>query len=138
MVFSFLTVKLKIAKLPENVNWIHMLGASILGGVGFTMAIFVANLAYAEEIMVAEAKLAILLASLFAGVIGFIFLFIRRAPPKSKAFNMSLPKSIAICRIKILRLPSAPMRSWLSLPMRRSQGRSTMSETMWMECMRSR
>ncbi len=92
MVFSFLTVKLKIAKLPENVNWIHMLGASILGGVGFTMAIFVANLAYAEEIMVAEAKLAILLASLFAGVIGFIFLFIQASATKKQGVQYVVTK----------------------------------------------
>lgn len=43
MLFSFITVKAKIATLPENVNWMHMLGASILGRVGFTVAIFVAE-----------------------------------------------------------------------------------------------
>lgn len=77
MLFSFLTIKLKIAKLPENVNWIHMLGAAILGGVGFTMAIFVANLAYADEVLITQAKLAILMASLVAGIIGFTFLFMQ-------------------------------------------------------------
>lgn len=77
MLFGFLTVKLHIATLPENVNWFHMLGAAILGGVGFTMAIFVANLAFPGEFMVAEAKLGILTASLLAGVIGFVFLFVQ-------------------------------------------------------------
>lgn len=77
MLFSFLTVKLKIATLPENVNWMHMLGAAILGGVGFTMAIFVANLAFPEEVMVTEAKMGILTASFLAGVIGFVFLYIQ-------------------------------------------------------------
>lgn len=77
MLMSFITVKLKIASLPENVNWFHMLGASILGGVGFTMAIFVANLAFEDPYMVAEAKLGILMASLAAGVVGFVFLFIQ-------------------------------------------------------------
>ena len=77
MVMSFLCVKLRIATLPTNVNWMHMLGASILGGVGFTMAIFVANLAYASPVLIAQAKLAILIASLFAGVIGFAFLFLQ-------------------------------------------------------------
>ncbi len=75
MLFSFLTIKLKIAKLPENVNWMHMFGAAILGGVGFTMAIFVANLAYADEILITEAKLSILMASVVAGLIGFCLLF---------------------------------------------------------------
>ncbi len=74
LLFSFLTVKLGIAKLPEAVTWKHMLGASILGGVGFTMAIFVANLAFADAVLVAEAKMAILCASLVAGVAGFVVL----------------------------------------------------------------
>lgn len=77
MLMSFLTIKLRIASLPENVNWYHMLGASILGGVGFTMAIFVANLAFVDPVMVAEAKLGILSASLVAGVVGFVFLFVQ-------------------------------------------------------------
>ena len=55
MLMSFAIVKSKLASLPENVNWFHMLGASILGGVGFTMAIFVANLAFTDETHVATA-----------------------------------------------------------------------------------
>ena len=74
MLASFAVVKLKVASLPENVNWMHMAGAAILGGVGFTMAIFVANLAYADAATVAAAKLGILVASLVAGVAGFTFL----------------------------------------------------------------
>lgn len=77
MLMSFLIVKSKLASLPENVNWIHMLGASILGGVGFTMAIFVANLAFTDELHIATAKLAILAASLLAGVLGFVFLLVQ-------------------------------------------------------------
>ena len=77
LIFSFLTVKLKIASLPENVNWMHMTGAGILGGVGFTMAIFVANLAFPEALLIADAKVGILSASLLAGVVGFLFLFIQ-------------------------------------------------------------
>ena len=77
MLMSFAIVKSKLASLPENVNWFHMLGASILGGVGFTMAIFVANLAFADAVLVATAKLGILLASLAAGVLGFTFLLVQ-------------------------------------------------------------
>lgn len=77
MALSWLCVKLKIAKLPENVTWKHMLGASILGGVGFTMAIFVANLAYTDALFITQAKLAILLASLMAGILGFVVLLIQ-------------------------------------------------------------
>ena len=77
MLMSFAIVKSKLASLPENVNWFHMLGASILGGVGFTMAIFVANLAFTDEMHIATAKLAILAASLLAGVLGFVFLMLQ-------------------------------------------------------------
>ena len=77
LLFSFLTVNLKIANLPDHVNWIHMLGAGILGGVGFTMAIFVANLAFPDEGLVATAKLGILAASLLAGVLGFVLLLLQ-------------------------------------------------------------
>ena len=77
MLFSFITVKTKIASLPEFVTWRHMLGAAVLGGVGFTMAIFVANLAYADAMLVTEAKLSILLASTVAGVIGFVLLLLQ-------------------------------------------------------------
>lgn len=77
MLMSFLTVKLKAAKLPQGVTWMHMLGAGILGGVGFTMAIFVANLAFADPSHIATAKMGILLASLIAGVVGFLFLLVQ-------------------------------------------------------------
>ncbi len=77
MLFSFITVKTKIASLPEFVTWRHMLGASVLGGVGFTMAIFVANLAYADALLVTEAKLSILVASTVAGVVGFVLLLVQ-------------------------------------------------------------
>ena len=78
MLFSFIVIKTKLASLPENVNWIHMLGAAILGGVGFTMAIFVANLAFpGDAALVTNAKIAILSASTLAGVIGFVFLMLQ-------------------------------------------------------------
>lgn len=77
ILFSFITVKTRIASLPEFVTWRHMLGAAVLGGVGFTMAIFVANLAYADAMLVTEAKLSILVASTVAGVIGFVLLLLQ-------------------------------------------------------------
>lgn len=77
MLMSFIIVKSKLSTLPENVNWVHLLGAALLGGVGFTMAIFVANLAFVDPEYVMIAKVAILAASLVAGVAGFVFLFIQ-------------------------------------------------------------
>lgn len=77
MLMSFIIVKSKLSTLSENVNWVHLLGAALLGGVGFTMAIFVANLAFVDPEYVMIAKVAILAASLVAGVAGFAFLFIQ-------------------------------------------------------------
>ena len=77
MLASFIVVKTKIASLPENVNWVHMLGAAILGGVGFTMAIFVANLAFPDPALITMSKAGILMATTLAGIIGFAFLFVQ-------------------------------------------------------------
>ena len=71
---TFLTVKSGLSDLPEGVRWGHIVGVSILGGVGFTMAIFVTNLAFADAATVAVAKAAILAASIIAGIAGFLFL----------------------------------------------------------------
>ena len=81
---SFIVVKTGLSSLPKNVNWIHMIGAGILGGVGFTMAIFVANLAYNDESLIAIAKMGILSASLLAGIIGFTFLCLQANIAKKK------------------------------------------------------
>ena len=60
--------------MPDGVRWGHVAGVSVLGGVGFTMAIFVTNLAFADPVTIAMAKAAILAASLVAGVAGFLVL----------------------------------------------------------------
>lgn len=77
LLMSFIVVKTGLSSLPKNVNWGHMVGASILGGVGFTMSIFVANLAFDDEVLISTAKLGILTASLCAGVIGFLCLYLQ-------------------------------------------------------------
>ncbi len=71
---TWVTVKLRLSDLPEGVNWGHIAGVSILGGVGFTMAIFVTNLSFTDPATIAIAKAAILAASLIAGAIGFVIL----------------------------------------------------------------
>ena len=95
MLMSFIIVKTKLSTLPENVNWSHMLGAALLGGVGFTMSIFVANLAFADAAYVMVAKVAILAASLVAGVLGFTFLFFqaKAATRRGQRFEMELPSA---------------------------------------------
>lgn len=95
MLFSFITIKTRIANLPENVNWMHMLGASILGGVGFTMAIFVANLAYTDAVLITEAKLSILIASLVAGVVGFTLLFVQASIAQKRGVSYVTTKKDA-------------------------------------------
>ena len=86
LLFSLIVVKTKLANLPDNVTWIHMLGAGILGGVGFTMAIFVANLSFSgphAATLLINAKTGILSASLLAGIIGFVFLMIQAKRDKA-------------------------------------------------------
>ena len=81
---TFLTVKLGLAELPEGVGWVHVYGASWLGAIGFTMSLFVASLAFRNSELQAQAKLAILLASLIAGVGGYLVLRLasRRVEPE--------------------------------------------------------
>ncbi|MBQ9691052.1 MAG: Na+/H+ antiporter NhaA, partial [Eggerthellaceae bacterium] len=77
MLFSFVVVKLKISQLPSGVDWVHMLVAAILGGVGFTMAIFVANLAFTDLAIRTTAKAGVLTGSVLAGILGFTVLLIK-------------------------------------------------------------
>lgn len=70
---SYLLVKFKIASLPYGVNKKHLYGASILGGIGFTMSIFVSTLSFSEEAVLSTAKLSIILVSLLSAIYGSIF-----------------------------------------------------------------
>lgn len=73
--FSFLAVAIRICKLPLDLNWKHIFGAGLLGGIGFTMSIFITNLAFTgNDLEISGSKMAILLASLVAGTLGFIWL----------------------------------------------------------------
>jgi NhaA family Na+:H+ antiporter len=70
-----LAVATGVCSLPANVRWHHMVGAGLLGGIGFTMSIFITNLAFASSpAMIASSKLAVLAASLVAGLLGLIWL----------------------------------------------------------------
>jgi len=70
---SWLTVQLKFARLPSGVSWRHILGVGFLGGIGFTMSLFIAQLAYTAPTL-NLAKIGILVGSLLAGIIGFLLL----------------------------------------------------------------
>ncbi|MDR1007985.1 MAG: Na+/H+ antiporter NhaA [Campylobacteraceae bacterium] len=70
--FTFLSEKFKVAKKPDSLSWLHILGAGFLGGIGFTMSIFISTLTF-KGALLEEAKLAIMLSSLLATVIGVLF-----------------------------------------------------------------
>ncbi|WP_346861070.1 Na+/H+ antiporter NhaA [uncultured Draconibacterium sp.] len=69
--FSWLAIKLKIAELPENVNFKQLAGVSFLGGLGFTMSLFITGLAYNDAALIDSAKMGILFGSLIAGILGY-------------------------------------------------------------------
>ena len=72
--FSWLVVKMGWAALPTGVTWKHIYGVSWLAGIGFTMSLFIANLAFQDEAHLVMAKGGILVASLIAGVAGYFLL----------------------------------------------------------------
>ncbi|WP_426114822.1 Na+/H+ antiporter NhaA [Massilia sp. PWRC2] len=86
---SAVAVTLGICRLPAGLHWQHVLGAGLLGGIGFTMSMFITNLAYAGQAeLITASKMAILLASLVAGLLGFTWLKWVGASPAAAA---SLP-----------------------------------------------
>lgn len=72
--FSYLGVKLKLAKLPAKTTFNHIFGVSFLGGIGFTMALFINTLAYEHRDLLDSAKIGIIFSSLIAGTIGYFLL----------------------------------------------------------------
>lgn len=71
---SWLAVRLRLAELPAGINWGQLLGVGCLCGIGFTMALFIAGLAFPTPLLLDQAKIGILGASLLAGLLGWIFL----------------------------------------------------------------
>ncbi|MBP7146715.1 MAG: Na+/H+ antiporter NhaA [Acidobacteria bacterium] len=69
--FTWLAVRTGISRLPRNVAWRHIVGISILAGIGFTVSLFIAGLAFDGRAELPEAKTAILLASALAGILGY-------------------------------------------------------------------
>lgn len=73
-VFSKLMVKLKLASLPDGVNWQHIYGVAFLAGIGFTMSIFIAELAFEQDVHKQIAKVGIITASIISALIGMFWL----------------------------------------------------------------
>ena len=81
--FSWLAIKFGLTSLPHDINFKHIVGVALMGGIGFTMSIFIAELGFAhsaEDLLMA--KTGILVASVLAGVSGFIWLYLTSAIPK--------------------------------------------------------
>jgi len=73
--FSAIMIKLKISELPQGVSWGILSGASLMAGIGFTMSIFISELAFNDLNVRIQAKMAILIASILAGVLGMLFIY---------------------------------------------------------------
>lgn len=73
-ILTYLVVKIGWCQLPSGMNWKSVLGVGFLGGIGFTMSIFITLLAFENPVIINNTKLIIVLSSLIAGVIGFLFL----------------------------------------------------------------
>ncbi len=74
--FSFLAVQSKIGGMADGLTWTGITGIGILAGVGFTVALFISGLSFADDALVASAKVAVIAASLAAGIIGYVFLHV--------------------------------------------------------------
>ncbi|MFE7085647.1 Na+/H+ antiporter NhaA [Sphingobacterium spiritivorum] len=70
----YISTKLKISSLPENANWMHITGTGLLAGIGFTMSIFISILSFDDQLLIDEAKFAVLIGSLVSGLLGYLVL----------------------------------------------------------------
>ena len=79
--FSIISIKLKIAQMPNNANWLNFYGVGVLTGIGFTMSLFVGNLAFVENTQyMSGVKIGVLTGSLLSTVFGYVLLLV--APKK--------------------------------------------------------
>lgn len=74
LLFSYLAIFFGFAKMSDGMGFKEMLGAGLLGGIGFTMSIFITLLAFDQSHIVEQSKIAIMLSSLFAGTLGYLVL----------------------------------------------------------------
>ena len=75
--FSIISIKLKIAQMPNNANWLTLYGVGVLTGIGFTMSLFVGNLAFVENVQyISGVKIGVLTGSLLSTVFGYVLLLV--------------------------------------------------------------
>lgn len=88
--FSWMAVKFGIGKMPKHATWMHIIGVGMLGGIGFTMSIFIALLSFSgKALILSEAKFSILTASVISGALGYFWL--NQVAKRNKKSNISLP-----------------------------------------------
>ena len=75
--FSIISIKLNIAQMPNNANWLKLYGVGVLTGIGFTMSLFVGNLAFVENVQyISGVKIGVLTGSLLSTVFGYVLLLV--------------------------------------------------------------
>ena len=79
--FSYLGVKMGFAQKPQKICWSQIIGIGFLGGIGFTMSFFVSQLAFSDPSILNQAKIAVLIASVVSGLLGFIILRMSNTKP---------------------------------------------------------
>ena len=82
--FAIIASVLGLCALPGDIKWKHIIGVGFLGGIGFTMSIFITLLAFEDQLLIDNAKISILMASIIAGIIGFIILALSFRREKSR------------------------------------------------------
>ena len=82
VLFSWLAVKIGIAIKPRAITWPHVAGVGVLGGIGFTISLFVAELAFNDRVIADAARVGILFGSITAGVLGYLVLKAVLPPPR--------------------------------------------------------
>jgi len=78
---TFILVKLGVARLPEATDWVHILGLSLLAGIGFTMSLFIGGLSFDNADTMNLVRLGVLTGSVIAAITGYAILYL--AAPKS-------------------------------------------------------
>ncbi|MCZ8168217.1 MAG: Na+/H+ antiporter NhaA [Flavobacterium sp.] len=84
--FSWLTVRFKLTQLPEGFTWQRLLGLGMLGGIGFTMSIFITLLAFDDTTVINNSKFVIVIASTVSGLLGYLWLQ-KTLPPRAATPN---------------------------------------------------
>ena len=74
LIFSYIATKIKLCQLPTEINWQHIFGVGILGGIGFTMSIFITLLSFEQTDIINNSKLTILISSTLSSLVGLLVL----------------------------------------------------------------